>query len=144
MAVAAQLTPPEKQAAMYIALATWFKDQVGDAASSEKALEAAVAANPTHPAALRALVDGFKLRRDFGRAAACLADAAAVAPNVELRIAYGLDAAELYRLQLSNRDAACEQYRRVLEAEPTNRRAAEALAEIVWESKDWTTFLPLF
>jgi tetratricopeptide (TPR) repeat protein len=144
MAVAVQLTPPEKQAAMYVALATWFRDQVGDVASSEKALEAAVAADPTHPAALRALVDGFKLRRDFGRAAACLASAAAAAPHIEMRVGYGLDAAELYRSQLSNRDAACEQYRRVLEAEPTNRRAAEALAEIGWEAKDWTTVLPLF
>ena len=144
MTVAAQLTPPEKQAAMYVAMASWFQEQAGDATSSEKALEAAMAADPTNSTALHALVDIYKLRGDLGRAAAYLAGAAAVARNVELRVGYGMDAAEIYRTQLSDRDAACEQYRRVLDAEPTNRPAAEALAEIGWERKDWATVLPLF
>ncbi|HEY5282214.1 MAG TPA: tetratricopeptide repeat protein, partial [Polyangia bacterium] len=144
MAAAAQLTPPEKQAAMYVAIATWFQEQAGDAASAEQALEAAFAADPTHPTALRALVDIHKLRGDFARAAGYLAGAAAATRDVALRVGYGMDAAEIYRSQLSDRDAACEQYRCVLDAEPTNRPAAEALAEIGWERKDWAAILPLF
>jgi hypothetical protein len=34
MAVAAQLAPPEKQAAMYVAISAWFRDKAGDASSS--------------------------------------------------------------------------------------------------------------
>ena len=144
MAVAAQLTPPEKQAAMYVAISTWFQEQVGDAESSEHALEAALAADPANPAALRALVNIHKLRGDFSRAAAYLAGASTATRDSELRVGYGMDAAELYRARLNDRDAAGELYRRVLETDPTNRPAAEALAEIGWEAKDWTTVLPLF
>jgi tetratricopeptide (TPR) repeat protein len=144
MSVAAQLTPPEKQAAMYVAISTWFQEQAGDAASSENALEAALAADPTNPAALRALVNIHKLRGDFTRAAAYLAGASAATRDVELRVGYGLDAAEIYRSRLGDRDAAAELYRRVLEADATNQSAAEALAELGWEAKDWTTVLPLF
>lgn len=144
MSVAAQLTPPEKQAAMYVAISTWFQEQAGDADSSENALEAALAADPTNPAALRALVDIHKLRGDFTRAAAYLAGAVAATRDIELRVGYGLDAADIYRARLGDRDAASELYRRVLEADPTNRTAVEALADLGWEAKDWATVLPLF
>jgi tetratricopeptide (TPR) repeat protein len=143
MAVAAQMTPPDKQAAMYVAMSTWYQEQLGDAASAEAALEAALAADPGNLTALRALVDTHKLRGDFVRAAAYLAGAAAAMQDADLRVGYALDAAEIYRTRLSNTDAACEQYRRVLEIDPANRPAAEALSEFAWESKDWATALPL-
>ncbi len=143
MTVAAQLTPPEKQAAMYVAISTWFQEQAGDPTSSENALEAALAADPANPAALRALVDIYKLRGDFTRVAAYLAGAAAATRDTDLRVAYSLDAADIYRNRLSDGESAAEMYRRVLEIEPTNRIAATALAEIAWEGKDWTTVLPL-
>jgi len=144
MSVAAQLTPPEKQAAMYVAISTWFQEQAGDAASSENALEAALAADPTNSAALRTLVDIHKARGDFSRAAAYLASASGATREVERRVGYGLDAADIYRSRLGDLDAATELYRRVLEADATNRSAAEALADLGWEAKDWTTVLPLF
>jgi tetratricopeptide (TPR) repeat protein len=129
---------------MYVAISGWFQEKAGDASSAENALEAALAADPTHPAALRGLVDIHKARGDFSRAAAYLAGAAGATRDVELKVGYGLDAADIYRSRLSDRDAACELYRRVLEAAPTNRPAAEALADMGWEAKDWTTVLPLF
>jgi tetratricopeptide (TPR) repeat protein len=144
MGVAAQLTPPEKQAAMYVAIAGWFRDKAGDASSEENALEAALAADPAHPSALRGLVEIYKAKGDFSRAAAYLAAASAAVRDVELKVGYGLDAADIYRSRLSDRDTAGELYRRVLEAAPINRPAAEALADIGWEAKDWTTVLPLF
>jgi len=143
MAAAAEVTVPEKQAAMYVAMATWHRDQVGDAASAGLALGAALAAEPANPTALRALVDIYKARGEHGKAAARLAAAAAATREVELRVGYALDAATLYRTQLSDLDSAAEQYRRVLEAVPDHRPASEALAEIAWERKDWTTALPL-
>lgn len=144
MAVAAQLTPPEKQAAMYVAISTWFREQAGDSDSSQNALEAALAADPANSSALRELVNIHKLRGDFSRAAAYLAAASGATQDMGLRVGYGLDAAEIYRSRLGDRDAASELFRRVLEAEPTNRPAAEALADMGWEAKDWTTVLPLF
>jgi tetratricopeptide (TPR) repeat protein len=141
--VAAQLTPPEKQSAMYVTMASWYREKVGDPASSEQAYEAAFAADPTNPTALRALVEIHKQNGDSMRAAAYLSQASAVTRDVGLRIGYALDAATMYRTQLADLDAACEMYRRVLEVEPGNRAAAEALAEISWERKDWTTALPL-
>jgi tetratricopeptide (TPR) repeat protein len=143
MAVAAEATSPDKQAAMYVVMASWYRDQVGDVGSSQLALEAALAADPANPTALRALVDIYKSRGELARAAGRLAAAAAATRDVEVRVGYGLDAAAIYRMQLSDLDAACEQYRRVLEAAPDNRTASESLAEIAWERKDWTTALPL-
>ena len=144
MAVAAQVTPAEKQAAMYVAISTWYRAQVGDSASAQQALEAALAADPAHPTALRALVDVYRLRGEHARAAACLAAASGSSRDVERRLGYALDAAEMYRTQLSDLDSASEMYRRVLEVDASNRPAAEALAEISWETKDWPTVLPLF
>ena len=143
MAVAAQVSPPDKQAAMYVAMSNWYQEQLGDTSSSEAALEAALAADPANLTALRTLVDIHKLRGDFARAAAYLAGAAMAMPDADLRVGYALDAAEIYRSRLSDMDAACEQYRRVLEVDPANRPAAEALVEVAWEAKDWVTVLPL-
>ena len=92
---------------------------------------------------MRSLVDIHKLRGDFARAAAYLASAAVALPDPDLKVGYALDAADLYRSQLGDLDAACEQYRRVLEIDPSNRLAAEALAERAWETKDWPNALPL-
>jgi tetratricopeptide (TPR) repeat protein len=143
MTVAAQLTPPDKQAAMYVAMSTWYQEQLGDAQSAEQALEAALAADPSNLTALRALVDSHKLRGEFARAAAYLAGAAMAMQDVDLRVGYALDAADLYRNRLADMEAACEQYRRILEVDPSNRIAAETLAEVAWETKDWATALPL-
>jgi tetratricopeptide (TPR) repeat protein len=144
MGVAPQLSPPEKQAAMYVALSTWFQEQAGDATSAQNALEAALAAEPANTVALLALLDIYKMRGDDARVAACLSAAGAATRDSELRVSYSLDAAEIYRTRLSDKDAAAEMYRRVVELAPTNRPAAEALADLAWEAKDWTTALPLF
>jgi tetratricopeptide (TPR) repeat protein len=142
-AVAAQLTPPDKQAAMYVAMSTWYQEQLGDAASSEQALDAALAVDPANLTALRAMVDIHKLRGDHGRVAGYFANAGAATQDPELRVAYSIEAAEIYRSRLSDMDAACEQYRRVLEGDPSNGAAAEAMADIAWERKDFATALPL-
>ena len=144
MSVAPQLSPPEKQAAMYVVLSTWFLEQAGDPTSSQNALEAALAADPGNTTALLALLDVYKTRGDYARVASCLSAAGAATRDSELRVSYSLDAAEIYRTRLSDKDAAAEMYRRVVELAPTNRPAAEALADIAWEAKDWTTALPLF
>jgi tetratricopeptide (TPR) repeat protein len=143
MQVAAQQTPPDRQAAMYVAMSTWYQEQLGDATSSEQALEAALAVDPANLTALRSLVDINKLRGDFARAAAYLAGAAVALQEPDLKVGYALDAADLFRSRLGDMDAACEQYRRVLETDPSNRLAAEALAERAWETKDWANALPL-
>ena len=144
MAMAAQMTSADKQSAMYVTLSTWYQEQVGDAASAEQALEAALGADPANPTALRALVDIYRTRGELARAVTRLAAAAAAARDVERRVGYALDAADIYRRQLSDLDGACDMYRNALEADPTNRPAAESLAEIAWERKDWATALPLF
>jgi tetratricopeptide (TPR) repeat protein len=144
MSVAAQIEPASKQAAMYVVMSAWYQEQLSDTASSEQALEAALAADPTNTDALHALVDTHKLRGDFSRAAAYLSGASAAARDTDLRIAYALDAADLYRSRLGDLDAASDLYRRVLETEPSHRQAAEALTDIGWERKDWATVLPLF
>lgn len=144
MGVASQIEPATKQAAMYVAMANWYQAQLGDTASSEQALEAALAADPTNAQALRTLVALHSQCGDFARAASYLTNASAATRNAELRTSYAMEAADLYRSQLGDLDAASDLFKRVLEADPSHRAAAEALCEIGWDRKDWTTVLPLF
>jgi tetratricopeptide (TPR) repeat protein len=121
-----------------------FQEQAGDPTSSQNALEAALAAEPANTTACSPCSTFTRCAGDHARVAACLSAAGAATRDSELRVSYSLDAAEIYRTRLSDKDAAAEMYRRVVELAPTNRPAAEALADIAWEAKDWTTALPLF
>ena len=142
--IAAELSPPPKQAAMYLAMAGWYQEHVGDYNQADRAMEAVLAAEPAHPTALRQVVDGYRKRGDHGRAALALMRASAVASDPTLRLSYGVESAELYRTVLNDADTAAEQYRRLLEIAPYHRVSLQGLAEILWEQKDYSEAMPLF
>ena len=65
-----EITPQAKRADMLVAMAGWYQKDLGDAAAAEKALESAMAANPSNSEALRALVELHSQRGNWLRAAA--------------------------------------------------------------------------
>ena len=138
-----EVTSPEKRADMLVAMAGWYQKDLGDAAAAEKALEAAMAANPANPQAFRALVELHSQRGNWLRAAAYLTCASGKAADPAEAIELSLEAAEIYRERLHDLDSAVEQYTRVLERSPGHTRATAALAELAWVRKDWPAALPL-
>jgi tetratricopeptide (TPR) repeat protein len=141
---AAELTTPSQQAAMYLVLADWYQEHLGDASQAERALEAVLAIEPAHPKALRTLVDIFRRRGDNARAAMCLVKAASLTSDPAGRVVYTVEAAEIFRNVLGDADSAAEQYRRVLDTAPNHVVAIQGLAEIAWEQKNHAEAFPLF
>jgi tetratricopeptide (TPR) repeat protein len=138
-----EITPQAKRADMLVAMAGWYQKDLGDAAAAEKALESAMAANPSNSEALRALVELHSQRGNWLRAAAYLTCASGNAANPADGIELALEAADIYRERLHDLDSAIEQYTRVLERSPGHPKATGALAELAWVRKDWPVALPL-
>ncbi|MGO9290882.1 MAG: tetratricopeptide repeat protein [Polyangia bacterium] len=139
-----EIASAAKRADMLVAMAGWYQKDLGDAAAAEKALEAAMAANPSNPQAFRALVELHGQRGNWLRAAAYLTCASGSAADPADAIELALEAAEVFRERLHDMDAAIEQYTRILERSPGHPRATAALAELAWVRKDWPIALPLF
>jgi tetratricopeptide (TPR) repeat protein len=138
-ALLADMKSDDKRAELLVAMALWYEHDLSDLAKAEKSLEAAMSANPSNVTALRALVLLHGQRGDWHRAAAYLTCAAGNAIDPFDSIEFALDAAEIYRDQLHDTEAAVVQYMRVLGWSPNHPKATQALAEAAWERGDWTT-----
>jgi tetratricopeptide (TPR) repeat protein len=132
-----------RRADLLVTMAVWYQHDLGDQAAAEKSLEAAMSANPANFTALRSLVLLHGQRGDWHRAAAYLTCAAGNAVDPFDSIEFALDAAEIYRDQLHDTEAAVVQYMRVLSISPNHPKATAALADAAWERSDWSAAAPL-
>jgi tetratricopeptide (TPR) repeat protein len=132
-----------KRADLLVTMAVWYQRDLGDQAAAERSLEAAMSANPANFTALRSLVLLHGQRGDWHRAAAYLTCAAGNAIDPFDSVDFALDAAEIYRDQLHDIEAAVVQYMRVLTLSPNHPTALAALADAAWERSDWTAAAPL-
>jgi tetratricopeptide (TPR) repeat protein len=138
-AMLAEMKSDSKRAAVLVAMALWYEHDRGDLAKAEQSLEAAMSADPANTTALRALVLLHGQRGDWHRAAAYLTCAAGNAVDPLDSVEFAIDAAEIYRDQLHDTEAAVVQYMRVLGWSPNHPEATRALADAAWERGDWTT-----
>ena len=139
----AEITSAQRRADLLVTMAVWYQHDLGDQAAAEKSLEEAMSVNPANFTALRSLVLLHGQRGDWHRAAAYLTCAAGNAIDPFDSIEFALDAAEIYRDQLHDTEAAVVQYMRVLSISPNHPKATTALAEAAWERNDWAAALPL-
>jgi golgin subfamily B member 1 len=126
-----------KRAELLVAMALWYEHDLGDMPNAEKSLEEAMSADPANTTALRSLVLLHGQRGDWHRAAAYLTCAAGKAIDPLDSVEFALDAAEIYRDQLNDMEAAVVQYMRVLGWSPNHPKATSALAEAAWQRGDW-------
>ena len=131
------------RAELLVATAMWHEHDLGDLPAAEKALEAAMAADASNFTAVRALVILHGQRGDWHRAAAYLTCAAGNAVDPFDSIELALDAADIYRDQLHDAEAAAVQYMRVLTWSPNHPKALAALADAAWKRNDWSAAAPL-
>jgi tetratricopeptide (TPR) repeat protein len=132
-----------QRAELLVTMALWYERDLGDQSEAERCLESAMSADPTNVAALRSLVLLHGQRGDWIRAAAYLTCAAGNAVDPLEGVEFALEAAEIYRDQLHDLEAAVVQYMRVLSLSPDHPKAVEALADLAWQRKDWSAALPL-
>jgi tetratricopeptide (TPR) repeat protein len=137
--LATEITPDSKRAELLVTIALWYERHLEDLPAAEAALEAAMSADPTNSTALRSLVLLHSHRGAWHRAAAYLSCAAGNAVDPLDSVDYALDAAEIYRDQLHDIEAAVVQYMRVLGWSPDHPKAVAALADAAWDRKDWSS-----
>jgi tetratricopeptide (TPR) repeat protein len=142
-AILAEMGEAPKRADLLVAMALWYEHDLNDLAAAERSLEAAMSADPANNTALRSLVLLHGQRGDWHRAAAYLTCAAGNAIDPLDAVEFALDAAEIYRDQLHDTEAAVVQYMRVLAWSPDHPQAVAALADAAWERKDWSAAAPL-
>jgi tetratricopeptide (TPR) repeat protein len=142
-AILVEMDEAPKRADLLVAMALWYEHDLNDLAAAERSLEAAMSANPANNTALRSLVLLHGQRGDWHRAAAYLTCAAGNAIDPLDAVEFALDAAEIYRDQLHDTEAAVVQYMRVLAWSPDHPQAVAALADAAWERKDWSAAAPL-
>ena len=138
-----EMASEAKRADLLVTIAVWYQRHLGDQAAAERSLEAAMSVNPANFTALRSLVLLHGQRGDWHRAAAYLTCAAGNAVDPFDSVEFALDAAEIYRDQLHDTEAAAVQYMRVLSLSPDHPKAVAALADAAWERNDWTAAVPL-
>jgi tetratricopeptide (TPR) repeat protein len=112
-------------------------DGLGDYARAAKLLEAAVVADPTSDEALTALRDAYACMGNWTGLRDVRLRQLDLATDVEERVALLTELADLDANSLQDFPSAAERYQRVLELDPTNRRALEALEALYRALAQW-------
>lgn len=134
---------PADRATLLVAMAGWQKKHLNDMDAAERSLAEALAVDPSHRGALRAISQLYGSRGDWGRAAQHLIRAAEAVSHGVDKVALLLEAGNLLETRLGDRKRAAEPYRRALEISPGHAIATEALANIACENGDWAEAGPL-
>ena len=131
-------------------LAALYQDRLHDPQRAAAAYQEILALQPGHPKAIRMLKELFLAAGDFGALerlyesqndweglVESLGVAADRTNDRALRIELSFKAARIYEERIGQPERAFRAYERVLEVEPENRVAAEALARIYEGQGDW-------
>jgi tetratricopeptide (TPR) repeat protein len=125
----AQVIAPGPRAALLVWLARWQERFAHDDDGAEQKLEEALALDPMSLAVAEALSALHRKQGDWARAADVCRQVGLATDDVEAAVGLLLEAARLIHTRVGDADGAMQLYRRVLELDPRNGAAAEALAE---------------
>jgi tetratricopeptide (TPR) repeat protein len=126
----ADVTDREQRTALLIWLARWRERFAHDEDTAEQRLVEAADLSPGSVAVAEALSQLYRKHGEWSRAAEVLARTGNVTPDPEEAVVLLLEAARLIQTQVGDADGALPLYRRVLELNPRNAAAAEALADL--------------
>lgn len=126
----ADVTDPAQRTALLTWLARWLERFGHDEAAAEQRLAEAAALSPGSVAAAEALSELYRRHGEWARAADVLARTGNVTPDRHEAVNLLLEAARLLHTRVGDVEAAPLLYRRVLEIDPHNASAAEALADL--------------
>jgi tetratricopeptide (TPR) repeat protein len=131
---AVSLKDRNERAAVYYDLGRLYQTRLADPAAAAKAFERALAADPSHPAALEALAELAYEQQDWARARqlyARIRPETCVMPAEEIAYRRGVIAETM-----NNQREAAESYARAIALLPSHRAALHALLRLALESGD--------
>ncbi len=138
-----EATDPVARVHLMIWMARWQVRYLADDRAAEALLDAALALDPSSTAGARALADLYGRRGEWARAALLLVQAAGGSEQPPEKARLFVEAADIHRSRLADTGQAIELYARVLQLEPQQRRAAEALVDLAFERQDFARAVPV-
>jgi tetratricopeptide (TPR) repeat protein len=127
---------PAERVGLLTWLARWHERYARDPAAAEARLLEAAELAPASVTVAEALSVLYRAREDWARAAEVLERAGRASSDAEDATGLLLEAARLLQTRVGDSNAAAELYRKVLELNPQNGLAAEALAEVARDGLD--------
>jgi len=131
-ALLAQTTDAVPRAAMLTRMADWQERMVGGETAAEQLLCEAAALLPASMRVAQARSGFYRERGDWANAVDVLIRAGEAAEHQD-KVSLFIEAARMVHNRIGDTERAVALYRRVLEVEPDNAVAAEALAEMTTE-----------
>jgi tetratricopeptide (TPR) repeat protein len=122
-----------------------FQTHLQDVRAAEEHFVQAVALHPqqAHVPSMTALIDIYKQRGDWLKAAQLSLRASEQLSQPAERARLLFDGAQIFRDKLDDENQAGELYAQVLALDPDNLSAAKPLSEIYYRRKDWTSLRPV-
>ena len=133
---------PAAQQALMLQMARWYESKLARADLALPYFSKVLAIDPTHDAALEGVSNVYRKSQQWSELGSALL-VRADAPKTPAPLARDLrvEAAELLESKLGAADAARELYERVLEEDPTHKKAGEALVGMYEKAGDFPRFV---
>lgn len=132
---------PEKRAALLAEKGIILEDKLRDVDRAQAAYSEALGVHSAEPVALNALERLYLYRKEHGQLAEVYRRALEVTGKPERRLPLLLAAAQLAEDRLEDPDTAISHYRAVLEHDPENVLALEALRRLTLQTERWEAYV---
>ncbi|MGN6110824.1 MAG: tetratricopeptide repeat protein [Kofleriaceae bacterium] len=132
-----------KQVDLYWRMGRIQYTQLGDPDSSEANLLRALAIDPGHVPTMEALTRQYSDRGDWLKAAQMMVRAESYTPVVIDKVRLLFEAARIYQERLRQHEAAKQLFAAVIALDPEHVDAGRPLAELYFESKQWSELSPV-
>ncbi len=134
---------PKQKVDLSYRLGKIFDEQMKEPDTAEERLMEALSLDPSHVPAMLSLLNLYKRRGDWLKAAQLMTRAEAHTANPLEKTRLLFEAAKIAKAQLGNDEQAGELYARTLELDPEHMEAAEPLAELYFERGEWAKLVPI-
>ena len=119
------------------------RDRLANATEAVEWFERVFADNPDEEKALAALVDLYEQIEEWEKLANTLEQLSQVTADFQKQVEFSLQLGDTLRERLQEADKAQAAYRQVLELDPTEERAVDALQALYTESEDWENLIDI-
>jgi len=119
------------------------RDKLDNQGEAVQWFERVVEENPDAENALAALVDLYELVEDWYKLANVLEQSSQVTADFQKQVDFNLRLGDILFRRLDEREKAQQAYRQVLELDPTEERAVDALQNLYTEAEDWENLIEI-
>ncbi len=132
-----------KQVDLYWRMGRIQYSQLGDADAAESNLLRGLAIDPAHVPTMEALTKQYSDHGDWLKAAQMMVRAESYTAVAKDKVRLLFEAARIYEEKLQQKEAAKQLYGAVISLDPEHVDAGRPLAELYFESKEWSALSPV-